>query len=38
MILVKITGSMTGYTDKWWKGLGEDLQVDIETINDDDNS
>jgi len=35
MILVIIAGSMTGYTGKWWKGLGEDLQVDIETIDDD---
>jgi len=35
MILVNIPGSMTGYTGKWWKGLGEDLQVDIETIDDD---
>ena len=25
---------MTEQTDEWWKGLGEDLEVDIETITD----
>jgi len=25
---------MTEQTDEWWKGLGEDLEVDIETLTD----
>jgi len=25
---------MTGERKQWWKGLGKDLEVDIETIND----
>ncbi len=31
MILVNIAGSMTGYTGKWWKGLGRELEEDIES-------
>ena len=25
---------MTGQSDEWWKGLGEELETDIETISD----
>jgi len=27
---------MTEETIEWWKGLGEELQVDIESITDED--
>jgi len=27
---------MTEESIEWWKGLGEELQVDIETITDED--
>ena len=27
-------GSMTDEIVNWWKGLGEDLETDIETINE----
>jgi len=27
---------MTDETIEWWKGLGEELQVDIESITDED--
>jgi len=25
---------MTEQTDEWWKGLGEELEADIETLSD----
>jgi len=25
---------MTKQTDEWWKGLGEELEADIETLSD----
>ena len=25
---------MTEQSDEWWKGLGEELEVDIETLTD----
>jgi hypothetical protein len=25
---------MTEQTDEWWKGLGEELEVDIETLTE----
>jgi hypothetical protein len=25
---------MTEQTDDWWKGLGEELETDIETLSD----
>jgi len=31
---VKFSGRMTEESIEWWKGLGEELQVDIETIVD----
>ena len=33
-ILGIIEGSMTEQTDEWWKGLGEELETDIETLTD----
>ncbi len=27
-------GSMTSEVIKWWKGLGKELQVDIESLQD----
>ena len=27
-------GSMTEQTVEWWKGLGEELETDIETLTD----
>jgi len=27
-----LKGSMTKQTDEWWKGLGEELETDIETL------
>jgi len=27
-------GSMTEQTVEWWKGLGEELEADIETLDD----
>ena len=27
-------GSMTEQTNEWWKGLGEELETDIETLSD----
>jgi len=29
-----IEGSMTEQTVEWWKGLGEELETDIETLDD----
>jgi len=25
---------MTEQSDEWWKGLGEELEIDIETLDD----
>jgi len=25
---------MTGEKKQWWKGLGKELEIDIETLND----
>ena len=32
--LVYFKGSMTEQTNEWWKGLGEELEADIETLSD----
>jgi hypothetical protein len=29
-------GSLTEKSIEWWKGFGEDLQIDIESITDED--
>jgi len=34
MILVNIEGSMTNENSEWWIGLGEELQLDIEALDD----
>jgi len=33
---VKFLGRMEKESIEWWKGLGDELQVDIETIVDED--
>ena len=33
-ILGQLKGSMTKQTDEWWKGLGEELETDIEALTD----
>ena len=30
----KYLGSMTDEVKEWWKGLGEELQIDIEAVNE----
>lgn len=30
---MQITGSMANETKQWWEGLGEELEIDIETLN-----
>jgi hypothetical protein len=32
--LKQIIVSMTNETKQWWKGLGEELETDIETFDD----
>jgi hypothetical protein len=32
--LVYFKGSMAEQTNEWWKGLGEELETDIETLSD----
>ena len=29
-----IPGSMTSEVTKWWKGLGKELEVDIESVDE----
>jgi hypothetical protein len=31
---MRITRSMASETRQWWEGLGEELEIDIETLND----
>ena len=33
-ILRLLEGSMTEQADEWWKGLGEELEVDIEALTE----
>ncbi len=33
-LYVKYEGSMTEQTKQWWKGLGKELEIDIETFNE----